>query len=73
MISQNCAVCHGMHLKDQMPLSVAHGHWAYATDDASLRKIIREGMAARGMPASRKLSDSDVDKLTAYLKASVRD
>ena len=71
LIARKCSSCHGQQLRVGMPGSVTANGWTYP-DDVTLARIIRGGIAEKGMPAASDLSDADVSSLITYLRAQAR-
>jgi cytochrome c oxidase cbb3-type subunit III len=60
-----CQDCHGLNgTGDEAP---ALNH-ALAADDMALHKIIRDGIAERGMPRVRRMTEEEVDALASYVR-----
>src|SRR5438270_1197277 len=61
-----CQDCHGPNgASDQAP---ALNH-ALGQDDATLRRIIRDGMPERGMPRVRRMTEEEVEVLASYVRS----
>jgi cytochrome c oxidase cbb3-type subunit III len=61
-----CQDCHGINgAGDEAP---ALNH-ALTADDATLRKIIRDGIPERGMPRVRRMTEAEVEVLAAYVRS----
>ena len=70
VIAQNCAPCHGSGLAGGMQKSLVEGQWKYATDDQSIRNIIKNGLSEMGMPpAAASVTPQDVDALVSFIRA----
>ena len=70
VIAQNCAPCHGAGLAGGMQKSLVEGQWKYATDDQSIRNIIKNGLPEMGMPpAAPAVTPQDVDALVSFIRA----
>jgi mono/diheme cytochrome c family protein len=54
-----------------MPPSVVSNDWTYPDDD-TIRSFITQGIPERGMPAAQGLSDPDIRRLIAYLRAQAK-
>ena len=72
LIAQNCMACHGRGLAGGMQKSLVEGQWKYVTDDASLKRVIKEGLPKLGMPPTHALSDSDVNAIVVYIREQER-
>src|SRR5262245_51827409 len=62
-----CGVCHGGDANggEYAPAIIAQ---VAARSDAQLATLIREGLPARGMPATPNLTDAEIRELTQYLR-----
>lgn len=61
-----CQDCHGTNgVGDEAP---ALNH-ALGADDATLRKIIRDGIPERGMPRVRRMTEPEIEVLAAYVRS----
>src|SRR5438128_10535082 len=64
-----CARCHGIDgTGDEGPSLNRPTLTRAATDDA-LREIIRDGIPDRGMPRVRRLSETELQQLAAYVRS----
>ena len=61
-----CQDCHGPNGAGDEAPSLNH---PLAQDDAALHRIIRDGIPERGMPRVRRMTEEEVDVLTAYVKS----
>jgi glucose/arabinose dehydrogenase len=69
LYEQNCANCHGDHAEGGMGGSLLDDTWRIGGDDASIARVIREGLVDLGMPAySNTLSDADVRSLVVFTR-----
>ncbi len=60
-----CQDCHGVNgTGDEAP---ALNH-PLGADDATLHKIIRDGVPERGMPRARRMTEEEVDVLVSYVR-----
>ena len=60
-----CQDCHGVNgTGDEAP---ALNH-ALGADDATLHKIIRDGIPERGMPRVRRMTEEEANVLAAYVR-----
>ena len=60
-----CQDCHGLNgTGDEAP---ALNH-PLGADDATLHKIIRDGVPERGMPRARRMTEEEVDVLVSYVR-----
>jgi mono/diheme cytochrome c family protein len=69
LIAGKCAACHGLEMRNGMPLSVTSNQWVYPLDDAAIRNIIRNGISEKGMPPASDLNDGEISSLVKYLRA----
>lgn len=72
LIEKNCAACHGPGLIGGMASGLLAGTFKHAADEAALRKVIREGLPALGMPPNPQLTAADVDAIVEYLRKAAR-
>lgn len=68
LLAQHCAACHGQGLAGGMQKSLVEGQWKYVSDEASLKRIIKEGLPEAGMPPAPALSNADVDAIAAFIR-----
>jgi len=69
IIDRNCAACHGVALLGGSTAPrLIDTHWKYATDDASLKRIISTGISERGMPGNSRLKPEEMTTLVHYLR-----
>ncbi|MBI3491747.1 MAG: c-type cytochrome [Acidobacteria bacterium] len=64
-----CGRCHGIDGTGDEGPNLARPTLTRATDDESLRAIIRDGIADRGMPRVRRMTDTELDQLVAYVRS----
>jgi cytochrome c oxidase cbb3-type subunit 3 len=64
-----CARCHGIDGTGDEGPSLNHPTLTRAPDDESLRTIIRDGIADRGMPRVRRLSENELAHLVTYVRS----
>lgn len=64
-----CAGCHGASLEGGKAGSLMDNVWAHGSDDASLRRTIREGVASSGMPGfSSAMNEAETTALVAFIR-----
>lgn len=63
-----CGRCHGIDGTGEEGPNLARPTLTRATDDESLRAIIRDGIPDRGMPRIRRMTDTELDQLVAYVR-----
>src|SRR5579864_6693023 len=61
-----CQDCHGPNGAGDEAPSLNH---PLTADDATLHRIIRDGIPERGMPRVRRMTEEEVDVLAAYVKS----
>src|SRR5262247_1064623 len=64
-----CADCHGFEGTGGRAPSLNRPTLTRAQDDESLRGIIRDGIADRGMPRVRRTTDNEQRQLIAYVRS----
>src|SRR5499427_2895563 len=64
-----CADCHGFEGAGGRAPSLNRPMLTRAQDDESLRVIIRDGIADRGMPRVRRTTDNEQRQLIAYVRS----
>ena len=64
-----CGRCHGIDGTGEEGPNLARPTLTHAADDESLRVIIRDGIADRGMPRVRRMTDTELDQLVAYVRS----
>jgi aldose sugar dehydrogenase len=66
---QHCAVCHGEDLGGGLGGSLINGEWNYGGDDASIARVIAEGIPEMGMdPYAGILSPAQIRALVVFLR-----
>jgi cytochrome c oxidase cbb3-type subunit 3 len=60
-----CQDCHGPDGKGDEAPALNH---ALAADDNAIKKIIRDGDLARGMPRVRRMTEPEIETLAAYVR-----
>src|SRR5882762_7162122 len=60
-----CQDCHGPDGRGDEAPALNH---PLAADDNAIKKIIRDGDLARGMPRARRFTEPEVDVLAAYVR-----
>ncbi|MAX24880.1 MAG: glucose sorbosone dehydrogenase [Phycisphaeraceae bacterium] len=70
---KNCAACHGLNLQGGNARSMLDDQWEFAKDRASMAKVIRDGIAERGMPAHGNFSTQQINGLVQYIQKTVKD
>ena len=64
----NCVVCHGANAEGNIGPNLTDGAWLHGGAPANIFGTIRDGVAAKGMPAWGPVLGGDtVKKLTAYV------
>ena len=64
-----CARCHGFDGVGGEGPNLNKSNLSRAADDDSLRKVIRDGIASRGMPRPRTLSPNELRQLVSYVRS----
>ena len=64
-----CGRCHGIDGTGDEGPPLARPTLTQAVDDKSLREIIRDGIPDRGMPRVRRMTDTELDQLVAYVRS----
>lgn len=64
-----CVVCHGIAGGGAMAPPLNRATLQSAPDDATLQRVIKEGMPERGMPRVRRFSDNELRQLAAYIRS----
>ena len=64
-----CARCHGIDGTGDVGPNLNRARLSRAADDQSLRAVIRDGIPDSGMPRVRRLTDSELDQLVAYVRS----
>jgi cytochrome c oxidase cbb3-type subunit 3 len=62
-----CARCHGIDGTGDEGPALNRASLANAATDAALREVIRDGIPDRGMPRVRRLTESELTQLVAYV------
>ena len=60
-----CTDCHGVNGTGDEAPAINH---PLGADDATLKKIIRDGVPDRGMPRVRRMTEEEVDALAGYVR-----
>jgi len=69
LVGGYCAPCHGPGLAGGMQRGLIYTQWQYAKDDDGIRKVIREGIADKGMPTfGNALKAPQIEALLAYIR-----
>ena len=63
-----CGRCHGIDGTGEEGPNLVRPTLTRATDDESMRAIIRDGLPDRGMPRVRRMTDTELDQLVAYVR-----
>ena len=74
LFSQNCAGCHGAEGRGGAAISLANPVYLAIADDASIRKVIAQGVPGTAMPAFAQsaggmLTDAQIDVLTKEIRS----
>lgn len=64
-----CGRCHGIDGTGEEGPNLARPTLTRAADDESLREIIRDGIPDRGMPRVRRMTNTELDQLVAYVRS----
>jgi putative heme-binding domain-containing protein len=64
-----CVTCHGFEGKGGDAPSLTRARLDHAPDDAALRALIADGLPARGMPRVRRMTDTELRQLVAYVRS----
>lgn len=71
LYAQFCAGCHGAELQGNRAGSLLDKKWMNASDDAGLRRVIRDGVRRSGMPGfSKTFSESEIRALVILIRES---
>jgi cytochrome c oxidase cbb3-type subunit 3 len=62
-----CARCHGIDGTGDEGPALNRASLAHAATDDALREVIRDGIPDRGMPRVRRLTESELSQLVAYV------
>jgi putative heme-binding domain-containing protein len=65
-----CAVCHGLAGNAVAAVDLRQGRFRTAVSDEDLKRVIRAGAPALGMPPS-KLEDADLTAVVAFIRAGM--
>jgi len=69
LYAQFCAGCHGADLRGNRAGSLIDQKWVNASDDAGLRRVIRNGVPRSGMPSfSRTFSEPEIRSLVILIR-----
>lgn len=69
LFDTNCSGCHGTDLTGGQGPSLVDKTWIHGSDDASIMKVIAEGVGDKGMPAFGDiLTDAQRRSLVAYIR-----
>jgi cytochrome c oxidase cbb3-type subunit III len=74
LFSENCAGCHGAEGKGGAAIALASPVYLAIADDASIRKVIAQGIPATAMPpfaqsAGGMLTDAQIDVITKEIRS----
>ena len=74
LFSENCAGCHGAEGKGGAAIALANPVYLAIADDASIRKVIAQGIHATAMPpfaqsAGGMLTDAQIDVITKEIRS----
>jgi cytochrome c oxidase cbb3-type subunit 3 len=74
LYSENCAACHGPQGKGGAAIALASPVYLAIADDASMRKVIAQGVPGTAMPAFAKsaggmLTDAQIEVLTREIRS----
>jgi cytochrome c oxidase cbb3-type subunit 3 len=74
LFSENCAACHGLEGKGGAAIALANPVYLAIADDASIRKVIAQGVPGTAMPAFAQsaggmLTDAQIDVLTKEIRS----
>jgi putative heme-binding domain-containing protein len=64
-----CEGCHGVNGTGDEGPALNRPNLPLATDEAALRRIIRDGIPDRGMPRVRRMTDDEVVTLATYVRS----
>lgn len=71
LYAQFCAGCHGTDLQGNRAGSLLDKKWVNASDDAGLRRVIRNGVRRSGMPGfSKTFTESEIRALVILIRES---
>jgi cytochrome c oxidase cbb3-type subunit III len=74
LFSENCAACHGAEGRGGAAIALANPVYLAIADDASIRKVITQGVPGTAMPAFAQsaggmLTDAQIDVLTKEIRS----
>jgi len=74
LFSENCAACHGTEGRGGAAIALASPVYLAIADDASIRKVIAQGVPGTAMPAFAQsaggmLTDAQIDVLTKEIRS----
>jgi len=74
LFSENCAACHGTEGRGGAAIALANPVYLAIADDASIRKVIAQGVPGTAMPAFAQsaggmLTDAQIDVITKELRS----
>jgi cytochrome c oxidase cbb3-type subunit III len=64
-----CVGCHGVNGTGDEGPALNRPSLTFATDEAALRRIIRDGIPGTGMPRVRRMTDDEVVALASYVRS----
>jgi putative heme-binding domain-containing protein len=64
-----CEGCHGVNGTGDEGPALNRPNLTLASDDAALRRIIRDGIPDKGMPRVRRMTDDEVVALASYVRS----
>src|SRR2546421_12608272 len=64
-----CARCHGIDGTGDEGPALNRGVLTRGATDDALREVIRDGIADRGMPRVRRLTEGELTQLIAYVRS----
>jgi cytochrome c oxidase cbb3-type subunit 3 len=74
LFSENCAACHGAEGRGGAAIALANPVYLAIADDASIRKVIAQGVPGTAMPAFAQsaggmLTDAQIDVITKEIRS----
>ncbi len=69
LFESHCSRCHGIGGTGGEGPSLARPRLRHASDDASLFKVIQDGIEGTGMPDAWQLSDNEVRQVVAFVRS----
>ena len=74
LFSENCAACHGTEGRGGAAIALANPVYLAIADDASIRKVIAQGVPGTAMPAFAQsaggmLTDAQIDVITKEIRS----